>query len=51
MYLLIHVLCQKFGVEDTMVANRATAPVAESVEMKNMDLIINSVLCKPYDLE
>lgn len=49
MYLLIPVLSQKFGVEDTMVANRATAPVTDSI--KSMDLIISSVLRKPCDLE
>lgn len=51
MCLLIPVLSQKFGVEDTMVANRATAPVTDSVETKSMDLIISSVLRKSYDLE
>lgn len=39
MCLLIPVLSQKFGVEDTMVAKGARAPVTDSVETKSMDLI------------
>lgn len=49
MYLLIPVSSQKFGVEDTVVAKRVTAPVSDGI--KSMDLIVNSVLRKPCDLE